>query len=45
MNKRENSRIKDWRKWIDIPSRRIVDEELFRLVYDSPASLPGKEKW
>src|SRR5215212_1897228 len=28
-----------------LPSTRIVDEELFRLVYDSPVSLPGKERW
>lgn len=27
------------------PSTRIVDEEVFRQVYDSPASLPGKENW
>jgi hypothetical protein len=24
---------------------RAVDEELFRMVYDSPASLPGRHRW
>ena len=27
------------------PTTRIVDESVFKQVYDSPASLPGKEKW
>lgn len=26
-------------------STRVVSEEVFRQVYDSPHSLPGKEKW
>ena len=39
MNKKETENNRS------IPSTRIVDEELFRLVYDSPASLPGKERW
>lgn len=26
-------------------STRIVSNEVFRTVYDSPRSLPGKEKW
>jgi hypothetical protein len=26
-------------------STRIVDEDVFKQVYDSPLSLPGKEKW
>ena len=24
---------------------RVVSQEVFRQVYDSPHSLPGKEKW
>lgn len=27
------------------PSTRIVSAEVFKQVYDSPHSLPGKEKW
>jgi hypothetical protein len=27
------------------PSTRVVSEEVFKQVYDSPRSLPGKEKW
>src|SRR6266849_1612664 len=27
------------------PSTVVVSEEVFRQVYDSPHSLPGKEKW
>ena len=27
------------------PSTVLVTEEVFRRVYDSPRSLPGKEKW
>jgi len=27
------------------PTTRVVSEEVFRQVYDSPASLPGKEQW
>jgi hypothetical protein len=26
-------------------STHIVDQDIFKQVYDSPASLPGKEKW
>lgn len=28
-----------------LPSTRVVSEQVFRQVYDSPHSLPGKEKW
>lgn len=27
------------------PSTRVVSAEIFKQVYDSPHSLPGKEKW
>lgn len=27
------------------PSTRVVSEEAFKQVYDSPYSLPGKERW
>ncbi len=27
------------------PSTRVVSPEVFKQVYDSPHSLPGKEKW
>jgi hypothetical protein len=27
------------------PTTRVVSPEVFRRVYDSPHSLPGKEKW
>jgi hypothetical protein len=27
------------------PTTRVVSEEIFRQVYDSPQSLPGKENW
>ena len=27
------------------PATRIVSDEIFKQVYDSPHSLPGKEKW
>ena len=27
------------------PTTRVVDAALFRQVYDSPRSLPGKHKW
>lgn len=27
------------------PTTRVVSKELFQQVYDSPASLPGKERW
>jgi hypothetical protein len=27
------------------PSTRVVSEDVFRQVYDSPQSLPGKERW
>lgn len=30
---------------VDQKSTFIVDDGLFRQVYDSPSSLPGKEKW
>ena len=26
-------------------STRVVNAEIFKQVYDSPHSLPGKEKW
>ena len=26
-------------------STRVVSEEIFKQVYDSPSSLPGKQKW
>ncbi len=28
-----------------VRATRVVSEEVFRRVYDSPYSLPGKEKW
>ncbi len=28
-----------------LPSTRVVSEEIFRQIYDSPHSLPGKERW
>jgi len=28
-----------------LPSTRVVSAEVFRQVYDSPHSLPGKDKW
>lgn len=27
------------------PSTRVVSPEIFQQVYDSPASLPGKDRW
>ena len=27
------------------PATRVVSAEVFKQVYDSPQSLPGKEKW
>lgn len=27
------------------PATRVVSAEVFQQVYDSPHSLPGKEKW
>jgi len=27
------------------PATRVVSPEVFRQVYDSPQSLPGKERW
>jgi hypothetical protein len=27
------------------PSTRVVDDDIFRQVYDSPQSLPGKHRW
>jgi hypothetical protein len=27
------------------PATRVVDEEVFKQVYDSPQSLPGKHRW
>jgi hypothetical protein len=27
------------------PATRVVSDEVFKQVYDSPQSLPGKEKW
>lgn len=27
------------------PATRVVSDEVFRQVYDSPQSLPGKQKW
>jgi hypothetical protein len=29
----------------ELPSTRAVSTEVFKQVYDSPHSLPGKEKW
>lgn len=28
-----------------VPSTRVVSEEVFKQVYDSPRSLPGKDRW
>ena len=28
-----------------VPSTRVVSEEIFKQVYDSPRSLPGKDRW
>jgi len=28
-----------------LPATRVVSAEVFKQVYDSPHSLPGKEKW
>jgi hypothetical protein len=28
-----------------VPATRVVSPEVFRQVYDSPHSLPGKERW
>jgi hypothetical protein len=27
------------------PATRVVDDDIFRQVYDSPQSLPGKHRW
>jgi hypothetical protein len=39
MPKRESSRP------ATAPATRMVTEEIFKQVYDSPHSLPGKDKW
>jgi hypothetical protein len=28
-----------------VPATQVVSEKIFKQVYDSPNSLPGKEKW
>ncbi|WP_305582541.1 hypothetical protein [Devosia sp.] len=40
MPKRKNTKQE-----VVTPSTRVVSAEVFKRVYDSPHSLPGKEKW